>query len=439
MGIHKVPTRCKLSLIKGCLPVNKRAVHSLMDRVKSAQNHENTICLLSKALSQIASSLPRVELAMILYPTERMRVAVGNLYANLIRFFIRAHEWCSEGSLRHMLHSITRPVELRYKDLLADIADDSREIDQLALWGSHVETREINLKLTDIATKLDSYHVLQSSSLLDTNQRLSDLQFSQIMSHVSTGKLGDPLGAYRFNQSIQRRRSRSGALEATNKFWQSPKLANWSFIQESKVVVMSGNFRARFAMRNFSLEIIQQLQSQHVPVLWVLPGPKGDGSEATGVSAIDLIKSLIHQVLQLEKDVMTESGMALQCAQFHRATTEQEWLQLLGSALLRARSQVYMVLDLSMLDRNLQHPDGFSWLAAFQQLFTEVAKRSSNLQVKVLLLCDGPGQWMQNGQNASPDVVVPVKVTQTPVRRKKRGPDPPMRFTIRPSGRSRGS
>ncbi|KAF4471594.1 hypothetical protein FALBO_1495 [Fusarium albosuccineum] len=350
----------------------------------AAHNHETTVCLISKALSQIADTLPRVELATVLYPTERMRRAVGNLYANLIRFFIRAHQWCSEGTWKHLLHSITRPVELRYKDLLEDIAADSREIDQLATAGTRVEVREMSLKLTDIAAKLESMQALQSSSFIDTNQRLSDLQFSQIISYMAESKLGDPLEAFRFNQSLQRQQQYSQVSASTNRFWQSPKLQAWSSVSESRVAVVKGGFSARYAMRGFCLNMIQQLQSKNVPVLWALRRPRGQ-TDAGDISPIDLFKHLIQQALRLNGS-MTEKGMSLQCGRFQRATTEQEWLRLLGSALLQAHSQVYLVIDLSILNCNLLPTEGFSWLAAFQSMLTEIAKQAPNLQVKVLLL-----------------------------------------------------
>ncbi|KAI6758222.1 hypothetical protein HG530_010462 [Fusarium avenaceum] len=271
---------------------------NLADEIEAAQNHEATICLISKALSQIADSLPRVELVTILYPTVRVKQAVSNLYANLVRFFIRAYEWCQEGKLRHLLHSITRPPQLRYQDLLEDIAANSREIDQLAASSARVEIRDINLKLNTIVAKLESLQATQSSALLhtnqtivaklesfqalhssaqlDTNQRLSDLQFSQIMSHMSEGKLGDPLEAFRFNVSLQMRQDHTRLHETTNEFWQSPKLQVWSSAPESKLAIIKGGFRARHASRKFCVKIIQQLQSKNIPVVWALRGPQNN-------------------------------------------------------------------------------------------------------------------------------------------------------------------
>jgi hypothetical protein len=343
--------------------------------MKAAQNHESTIALISKALSQIADSLPRVELITILYPADRIRKAVSNLYASLVRFFIRAHEWCQEGTMRHLWHSITQPPELRYQDLLEDITVSSREIDQLAAASGRVEIRDISLKLNSIVsklnsleppqsraildsnqtiiTKLDSFQALHSSALLDTNQRLSDLQFSQIMSHISEGKLGDPLEAFRYNVSVQIRHDRVRVYETTNDFWQSPKLQTWSTGPESSIAIVKGSLRARHASRKFTINIIQQLQSKSIPVVWALRGAQNNPQDARA-STIDLFKHLILQSFKLSHDGTTESTMSLQCAQFHRANTENDWLQLLGSALLKAQTQIYLVIDLAVIDHNLK-------------------------------------------------------------------------------------
>ncbi|KAM0424108.1 hypothetical protein ACHAPD_002594 [Fusarium lateritium] len=407
----------------------------------SAQNHEATICLISKALSQIADSLPRVELITVLYPTDRIRQAVSNLYANLVRFFIRAHEWCQEGTFRHLLHSITRPPELRYQDLLEDIAANSREIDQLAAASARVEIRDISLKLNSIVAKLDnfqssssraviqtnesiiarldSFQALHSSALLDTNQRLSDLQFSQIMSHIQDGKLGDPLEAFRYNVSVQIRHDRVRVYETTNEFWQSPKLHAWSTAPESRVAIVKGGLRARHASRKFCVNIIQQLQSKLIPVVWALRGPQNDSQDGRA-SSTDLFKHLILQAFKLSQDYTTEIAMSLQCAQFHRANVEQDWLQLLASALLRARTQIYLVIDLAVIDHSLLPAEGFSWFTAFQSLFSEMAKRAPRLQAKVLLIGNSMSFGASEDSSIPSNVLIPVKVTQTPVRRRRK-------------------
>ena len=118
-------------------------------------NHEKTITMLGKAILQIADSLPRVRLATMLYPTGKMRIAVEELYAHILRFLMRAHDWYRESSLRHIINSIIQPPELRYVDLLDRIQECSRRIDQLCLSGSQAELRDMHNKLDIVVTKLE--------------------------------------------------------------------------------------------------------------------------------------------------------------------------------------------------------------------------------------------------------------------------------------------
>jgi hypothetical protein len=171
-------------------------------------------------------------------------------------------------------------------------------------------------------------------------------------------------------------------------------------------------------MRDFSVNVIQQLLSKNVPVLWALSGPDSGFEASSDISPVDLFQHLILQALRLDRDSQTESGMSLQCARFHRASTEHDWLQLLGSSLVGIR-EVYLVVDLSTLRGNVEPTDGFSWPAAFNSLFAEIAKRSQGVRVKVLLLAGMTNEGAQASAQGSSDILIPVRVTQTPVRRRK--------------------
>ncbi|KAJ9151975.1 hypothetical protein NKR23_g2899 [Pleurostoma richardsiae] len=81
--------------------------------VLAAQSHEKTISVLSKALSKTARSLPRVELATVLYTAKEMISAIEDLYTHIFEFFSRAHKWYQEGLARHIWHSFTQPPSLR--------------------------------------------------------------------------------------------------------------------------------------------------------------------------------------------------------------------------------------------------------------------------------------------------------------------------------------
>lgn len=78
-----------------------------------------------------------------------MGAAVASLYAFILRFLIRARDWYEEGKVHHFIHSITRPVELRYNDLL------ERTIDQLAETGQLVEFRDMHKKIEQTSTMME--------------------------------------------------------------------------------------------------------------------------------------------------------------------------------------------------------------------------------------------------------------------------------------------
>lgn len=107
-------------------------------------NHEELIATLAKAMSRIADSLPRQELAIIIYPRQAMKQTVAQLYAYLMVFFTRAWKWYQEGAMKHMLHSITQPADIRYKDILDNIEECSRRIDQWAVSSAQADIRDMH-------------------------------------------------------------------------------------------------------------------------------------------------------------------------------------------------------------------------------------------------------------------------------------------------------
>lgn len=117
-------------------------------------NHEKTIRKLAKGLSLIADRLPRAEILAALYPKREMQRAIEELNAHVLRFLVRAYDWCNERPWEHLLHSITRPPELRYDDLLEDIECSTRNIKDLASCGGHVKIHEMQKQFDQMATNV---------------------------------------------------------------------------------------------------------------------------------------------------------------------------------------------------------------------------------------------------------------------------------------------
>ena len=138
-------------------------------------NHERMTKSLTKGLCQIADSLPQIELYTVLYPTTRMKQVVSELYALVIRFLIRARDWYQESKPMHVLHSLTRPVELRYADLVDDIEVCTRVIYRIASAAAQAEQRDMHLRMQELVRRqMDSNAVLEEvRSLLISKSRLS--------------------------------------------------------------------------------------------------------------------------------------------------------------------------------------------------------------------------------------------------------------------------
>ncbi|KAK3681335.1 hypothetical protein B0T22DRAFT_523487 [Podospora appendiculata] len=374
-------------------------------------NHEETTKLLAKSLAQIAECIGGLHLTSNLYLTPQMTVVVEEMYSHILKFLMRAHKWYSEGRVSHIIHSITQPVQLRYKDLLQDIKDASKKLDRIAKGAGQAELRGMHLQLDDYTTnaretrteialiaskvevsqakieelmvKISALHAIHSKALLNTDQRLSDIQLSNILTHLSNLPLDDPIKIYQQHLFFKKRRAAGLASTATiNAFWLSPKLKTWSSSPKSTLAVIKGGFSSRKVVQDFCVEAIEQLQNTDIPVLWALNRTNSINSSNNPFSTIDLLKYLTLQALQHNKDPGTEKTMAWRCAQFHRATTPQEWFDLFQAVVSSFGRQVYLVVDLETVDVALRTHDGFNLVSA---MMNAVASASESTMQKVLV------------------------------------------------------
>ncbi|KAI9860341.1 MAG: hypothetical protein M1813_006230 [Trichoglossum hirsutum] len=368
------------------------------------ENHAKSVKTLAKGLSQIADSLPRVELATILYPTKRMRQAVAELYSHIIRFFIRAQHWYQQSKLRHAWDSLARPVELYYNDLIQDIDECTKEVDNLAMAGARAEQRDIHLELRELSKKQEesetvllelrrlmiSYQSTYSSAFLDTNQRLTDLQLNQIMDYVSSACKIDSIKSRQycaFTSNRQGLKSRSGAAGCENPFWLHSKFTKWKSQRDPALIMVKGDYKNRFAVRYFCVNVVQLLRKNKVPVIWALKTfePKG----ADGQSVIDVVKDLVCQALRLNISLHTERSLSLCCAQFRAADTPEQWFDLLAMA-IAALSQLYILVDIEAVDfAHARRTQDFSWISAFLAIFQNLSSRQCTTRLKVVLVSYG--------------------------------------------------
>ncbi|KAK5991936.1 hypothetical protein PT974_05326 [Cladobotryum mycophilum] len=387
--------------------------------------HEKTVKLLAKSLAEIAERLPRLHLTSGLYPTPQMRRAAEELYSSILKFLMRAYDWYNEGKLYHIIHSFTKPPELYYSDLLEEITANSRNIDQLAIAASQAEMRDMHKKVSilvsmlsssdermkDMAEKMFSYHSIQMASLVDTNQRVSDVQLSQILSHLANVPLDDPDKSFQHHLFFRRRRA-TGAADAvaTNRFWLSPKLQSLFSAESSALAVLKGGYSSRQALQDFCIDVVQQLHSSGAPILWALKNARSSKHEGGPMNIVDLLKYLTLQAMKLDESLKTEKTMSLRSAQFHATTTAVEWFELFLKAVNGVGRQVHLVIDLETVDQSLRSPDGFNIISALLRSFQARSTDNTASRLKVLIIVYGPtSNNMQTGEFAP--LVVPVRAT----------------------------
>lgn len=259
--------------------------------------------------------------------------------------------------------------------------------------------------------------------MIDTNYRLTDLQFDRIAATLEVS-ISDPKKTYEHHHSLRRQRLRNSAgLVVPNNFWQSPKMRHWSSTQDSALSIVSANFQSRFIMRDLCIDIVDQLKEAQIPYLLAMKVPHSDGT-ATTVSASDLLRYLVKQAINIGKNSQSEKSMALSCAMFNDASTEVEWFRLLEAVLAEIDGMIYIIVDLELLDKDADSSD-FSWASAFEHFFTSLAMRGLSTKIKVLLVSYG-SHHLQMSASERAQFVVPAKTDIVTARQRKagRGPQP---------------
>lgn len=345
-----------------------------------------------------------------------MKRAVSILYAYLIRFFVRAHSWYREGAWRRILHSVTRPPELRYGDIVHKIEECSEAVEKLTASCGWKEIRDMHVQGAEIfeivhgvslgvdrveskvlgpsglhqtvrnmEDRLAGIEGVLSSAFLDTNHALSDLQHSQILTYATSRITRDQEQIYTVCQSIKSRRARSSQQITTNNFWNSPRLRKWSHDAGSDMTLVKGSFQSRLVVRDFAIGVIEQLQTAQVPVLWVLKSPRATEEEGVRMTPVELLEHLSAQAISQNPTLRSEKGMALSCKQVMSAKTEREWFQVLEAALDGLGPHVYLVIDLDAVGRQPRSSLDFNLYGYFMAYFESRLSRGLQGRVKVLL------------------------------------------------------
>lgn len=114
---------------------------------QAVANHEEMLLEISKSVAKIADILPRAELLSILYPTQRMKIALSELYARIIQFIQSAIKYYKSSRISKSIAAVKNPFDLKYKPILEDIREASRRVDELANSALKAEIRDLHIQV----------------------------------------------------------------------------------------------------------------------------------------------------------------------------------------------------------------------------------------------------------------------------------------------------
>ncbi|RFU72997.1 hypothetical protein TARUN_9255 [Trichoderma arundinaceum] len=373
-------------------------------------NHEATVSALAQGLSQVATVLPRTELSLVLYPTERMKRAIAQLYAHIIRFLIRAKEWYDENKLKHLWHSISRPVELRFNGLISDIESLSATVDNLAMHGSRAELRDVHQKIEQGSNELAALQkeVMETKELIvslksfvagafvNTNSLLTDIQVSNIVQSLPNNDIPNPEISYQYNLMMRNRRLKQGI--APDKYpVLTPALRSWSHAPGPSLLLLPAAKTLRKQMRDLAVSLVDLIRQAKAPVLWALDSNAGGTTNSKLDSAVAVLRRLAEQAIALGLAHQTEATASMLHARFSRANKVEDMIHLLATC-MRNIPVVYIVIDVDPEDIDAAER-GLSLLTlAFFRLLQSPAENAPQLKMRVFMTVnEGAGDTIQQG------------------------------------------
>jgi hypothetical protein len=113
-------------------------------------NYEQLLKAVAKTFVRIADVLPRTELHLRLYTTNRMLVDVAQIYASILDFVRRATEWYAKNRVQRSLSAIIKPFEISFKDIVDEIGTCSRRVDEHANAAMKAELRDLHIEMLQI-------------------------------------------------------------------------------------------------------------------------------------------------------------------------------------------------------------------------------------------------------------------------------------------------
>lgn len=87
--------------------------------------------------------------------------------------------------------------------------------------------------------------------------------------------------------------------------------------------MVKGDYKSRFEVKNFCINVVQMLRKNDIPIIWTLKTCQANNSDS--LSVVDVLRDLVCQALRLNVSYRTERSLSLSCAQFLATENEEQW------------------------------------------------------------------------------------------------------------------
>ncbi|KAI0097230.1 hypothetical protein GGR51DRAFT_541433 [Nemania sp. FL0031] len=188
-------------------------------------------------------------------------------------------------------------------------------------------------------------------------------------------------GRCRDIQDIRRRDGLDGSY--TDDIWQAASFRSWATSTVSSIVIIQGNSQTTRRLERFSYELSRQLRDIH-PTIWMLSEPSSREFFARH-DETEILRQLAIQALQ-KVSHFKASFLIHTLRLFKQCITSYDWFHVL-KAIFQLIPKVYVILDLSILGRRINHAK--NWSQNFQTLISELSKSCSS-RLAVMLLSNRP-------------------------------------------------
>jgi hypothetical protein len=270
---------------------------------------------------------------------------------------------------------------------------------------------------------------------VDTNEKVSDLQFSELVRIAAEPSSFDPQESYTQAVLIRNLRRQNQRINMPSTFWQSPTPKKFADSSTSSLMLVKGTFQERAALRDTAVKVTEELKRKNIPTLWAVDAQMPDPAARVS-TPVDILKSLVAQALTLDDSSHSQKSTALSCTQLRTAATERQWFDILGAALANLRRETYVVLELdTLLSPSSENSSNREVIALFSDMLKELTNRRAKSIVKVLIITSGPLTYLPQATDNILIQVIPSGhspgVKQSLRQRRKQDSTFPNRPTLR--------